>query len=663
MLKELHTLNPEQLQAVKTVNGRVLILAGAGSGKTRVLTFRMAYLIDQLGVDPGSILGLTFTNKAAQEMRERITALISPDKAKKITLCTFHSFCMQILRKEIQHLGYTPQFSLYDEGDIKRLVTSIAKDLLEHEGPIPSLTSVINLLATANNEGLKGLSGFESSWHEQFVKDIYTRLKECLRAYNAVDFDSLMTLTVDLFERFPEVLQKYQDQYTYLMIDEYQDTNAIQYRLADLLSKKNNHLCVVGDDDQSIYGWRGANIKNILEFDRATVIKLEQNYRSTNTILEAANQVISHNSDRHKKKLWSSCGQGEPIEVFHAPQESLEAEAVVNRLAHYREKWGLQWKDFAILYRSNALARQFELALMKHTWKKGEKWVIGIPYQVFGGTEFYERREVKDLFAYLRLIANPQDQEALLRVINQPRRGIGDQALDALTAYNRKEKVSLWSVLENPKDIIDNARTLAAIQSFVGLIKRAQEHFRQNSLAASIHWLIEEINYKKAIADEVKSPKMREFKWENVQEFASSLHEFESQGGKDLHEFITSIPLENEWAVKANAKKQRDDAVNLMTFHSSKGLEFPVCFLVGMEDHIMPHEKSVSERGLAEERRLMYVAITRAQRHLVLSMAKQRKKMGKDFNCRPSRFLFEIPKNLLRPVPWDGRTLNKPLEA
>ncbi len=651
MLKDhLNSLNPEQLQAVRTVNGRVLILAGAGSGKTKVLTLRMAYLIEQIGVDPASILGLTFTNKAAQEMRERISTIIPPAKARQITLCTFHSFCMLILRKEIHHLGYTPQFSLYDEGDIKRLVSSIAKDLLEHEGQIPSLASVISKVSLAKNDGLEAeeLSGFESSWHEQFVKDIYTRLKDSLRAYNAVDFDSLLTLTVDLFEKFPEILQKYQDRFTFLMIDEYQDTNAIQYRLAELLSKKNDNLCVVGDDDQSIYGWRGANIKNILEFERAAVIKLEQNYRSTNTILQAANQVISNNQDRHKKNLWSQCGSGEPIEVFHAPQEHQEAEAVAARIARYREKWGLNWKDFAILYRSNALSRSFELALMKHTWKKGDKWVIGIPYHVFGGTEFYERREVKDLFAYLRVIANPLDQEALLRIVNQPRRGIGDQALDALTAHNRKENIPLWNVFKNHPEI--NSRAEAGVSSFVQLITRAQEYFAGHTLHDSVNWLIKEINYKKAIEDEVKSPKMREFKWENVQEFASSLADFE---GKDLQEFITSLPLENDWAIKANAKKKCDDAVNLLTFHSSKGLEFPVCFLVGMEDHIMPHEKSVSEGGITEERRLMYVAITRAKRHLAISMAMQRKKMGKEFSCRPSRFLFEIPKELLRPVRWD----------
>lgn len=657
MINDLESLNPQQLLAVKTVKGRVLILAGAGSGKTRVLTLRMAYLIKQVGVDPSSILGLTFTNKAAQEMRERVATLVSPAQAKQITLCTFHSFCMHILRKEIQHLGYTPHFSLYDEGDVKRLVTSIAKDLLEHEGNIPSMASVIDAISMAKNDGLltEELTGFQSSWHEEFVKGIYGRLKDSLRAYNAVDFESLMTLTVELFEKFPDILKKYQDRFQYLMIDEYQDTNAIQYRLAELLSKESRNLCVVGDDDQSIYGWRGANIKNILQFDQATTIKLEQNYRSTNTILQAANSVISNNADRHQKKLWSSCGPGEPIEVFHTPKEQDEAEAVVARIARYKEKWGLQWKDFAILYRSNALARLFELALMKYTYQKGEKWVSGIPYHVFGGVEFYERREVKDLFAYLRVIANPLDQEALLRIINQPRRGIGDQALDQLTTYNRKEKIPLWqAITTHSKELIENGRALAGIEKFVSLIQKAQEKFATHSLHDSINFLIKEIDYQKAILDEVKSPKMRDFKWENVQEFVSTLAEFEEQGGKSLQEFITSLPLESDWALKAGAKKRFDDAVSLMTFHSSKGLEFPVCFLVGMEDHIMPHEKSIKERGIAEERRLMYVAITRAKRHLVISMAKQRKKMGKDHACRPSRFLMEIPKELMNPVRWDA---------
>ncbi len=651
-------LNPEQQEAVHTTEGRVLILAGAGSGKTRVLISRMAYLVKERGVDPSSLLGLTFTNKAALEMRQRIAKMIPQEQAKTITLCTFHSFCMHVLRQDIQHMGFTQRFSLYDEHDMKRLLTSITKDLLECEKNIPSLSSVQTMLSKANSDGLEPdeIGGSGSKGHDQFVQEVHKRLKESLRAYNALDFDSLLTLTVELFEKHPEVLERYQNRFRYVMIDEYQDTNNIQYRLAALLTKGHQNLCVVGDDDQSIYGWRGANIRNILDFSNAKLIKLEQNYRSTSTILNAANQVISHNRDRHNKSLWSQVGDGDPIEVFHAPNERDEAEAVIGRIAKLKQKWGLRWKDFAILYRSNALSRQFELALMKHTWQNGERFLIGIPYQVYGGLEFYERKEVKDLFAYLRVIVNPSDQEALLRIINQPRRGIGEQALDVLTSYNRRNKIPLWEVLLKSEEFQDriNQRAYNGICNFIALIEKAKERFAADSLHDSLRWLIEQINFKKAIDDEVKSQKMRDFKWENVQEFVSSLADFEEQGGKDLQEYVTSIPLDNEWAARNKKKKQRDDAVNLMTFHSSKGLEFPVCFLVGMEDHLIPHERSLKEGTIEEERRLMYVAMTRAMRYLCISMAKQRKKMGRDIACRPSRFLFEIPKELINPVRFDN---------
>jgi DNA helicase-2/ATP-dependent DNA helicase PcrA len=317
-------LNKPQRKAVETINGRVLVLAGAGSGKTRVLTLRMAHLIKNLGCSPLSILGLTFTNKAAGEMRHRLGTLIEKKIAKQVTLCTFHSFCMQVLRSEIQRLGYTSEFTLYDEKDVHRLVTMIARDLLEHEGELPSILATLEKISHAKNRGLKTseIEGTGSEWHDGFTRTLYGRLQDSMRAYNAVDFDSLLSLTVELFERFPEVLEAYQDRFRYLMIDEYQDTNPIQYRLASLLAGKYNNLCVVGDDDQSIYGWRGADIQNILAFSNATVIKLEQNYRSTNVILNAANSVIGNNQKRHQKVLWSDKGKGDQIEVFHAPTET-----------------------------------------------------------------------------------------------------------------------------------------------------------------------------------------------------------------------------------------------------------------------------------------------------------------------------------------------------
>lgn len=660
------SLNAHQLKAVRTTEGRVLILAGAGSGKTSVLTHRIAYLIQELSVSPEAILGLTFTNKAAQEMRERVSRMIGPKMAKKVTLCTFHSFCMHVLRKEIHHLGYTSQFSLYDEKDVKRVVGQLARHLLEHEGDLPSLEPTIAKISYAKSRGLsfEEIKAEKPTWHDQFSHDLFDRLQTCMRAYNAVDFDSLLSLTVKLFEDFPEVLQKYQERLRYVMIDEYQDTNPIQYRLAKLLAEKYQNLCVVGDDDQSIYGWRGAEIKNILQFESSHIIKLEQNYRSTPTILKAANAVISHNQQRHDKQLWSTKESGEPIALFHAPTEIEEAQSIAQRLVSLRKEKKIPWKEMAILYRSNVLARPLELALMQMPWEREGQWIRGIPYQVFGGTEFFERSEIKDLIAYLKVIVNPLDQEALLRIINVPRRGISDQTLDLLTQVNRKRNIPLWEVLKGiptnfPELLTElSSRAISGIQAFVSLIETAQKKFQDKPLHSSFQWLIEKIDYKKAILDDVKSDKMRDFKWENVEHCVDTLAQYEEQMTQEgqteelsLHHFLTNTLLDEE-SLPHRGKKGREDCVNLMTFHSAKGLEFEACFLVGLEDHILPHEKSLGHVGVEEERRLFYVAMTRAKKHLTLSMARQRKRMGKDCNSSPSRFLFEIPKELIKVSSW-----------
>jgi len=662
--KEIALLNPHQRQAVEMVNGRLLILAGAGSGKTRVLTLRMAYLIHINGIHPKSIVGLTFTNRAAAEMRHRLSSYVDLQASGQVTLCTFHSFCMQVLRHDIESLGYTTKFSLYDEQDVQRLINLIARDILHQEGELPSLAPTLAAIRQAKNKGLTPEQLKEETWHDTFAKEVYQRLQASMRAYNAVDFDNLMGLTVELFERFPLILEKYQERYRYIMIDEYQDTNPIQYRLASLLASKYHNLCVVGDDDQSIYGWRGADVNNILLFDQATVIKLEQNYRSTNYILRAANAVIKNNRQRHDKALWSDKGEGELIEIFHSPNEIEEAQAVVKRIVKLKETRGLRWRDIAILYRSNALSRQFELALMKHTWKNGQQWIQGIPYEVVGGVEFYERREVKDLCAYMRSIVNPLDQEALLRIINQPRRGIGEETLDQLTSYNRQNNLPLWEVLKGvvQRDIrfmhlALHSKAMKGLQDFIFTLEEAKDRFETGALADTLRWLIQRIDYQRAIKEEVKSQQMRDFKTENVQEFVNSLAEFDAQAqlhpelGGSLATFVANLALDNQM-MQANKRRRHDDHVNLMTFHSAKGLEFPACFLVGLEDHIIPHEKSLKETGLEEERRLMYVAITRAREHLTLSMAQQRNRMGKESVSRPSRFLFEIPKDLLRVTDW-----------
>ena len=640
-------LNPEQKQAVEQARGKVLVLAGAGSGKTSVITHRIVHLINTLHVPPSKILGLTFTNKAAEEMRKRLSSLLNSQTAKQVTLCTFHSFCMQVLRKDISHLGYTKEFSLYDEKDVKRLVTQLVRHMLHHEGELPSMQKTLESLASIKNKNEEGPK------QAQFVKDLSERLKICMRAYNAVDFDSLLSLTLELFQKHPAVLEMYQERYHYIMIDEYQDTNATQYLLAQLLSSKYNNLCVVGDDDQSIYGWRGAEIKNILDFPCDTRIKLQQNYRSTPNILHAANALIANNKERHAKELWSSYKEGSPITVFHAPTEGEEAQGVVQRMIALHRDHKIAWKDMAILYRSNILSRSFELALMQAAWQKEDQWVRGIPYQIFGGTEFYERSEIKDITAYLRAIVNPLDQEALLRIINVPRRGISDQTLDKLTQINRAQNIPLWEVLKQVSSVDGlSDKALGSVKSFVNLIETAKDKFASPPYSKTLEWLIETTNYKKAIAEDVKSDKMRLFKEENVTAFVQNLAEWEKTSESSLADFVGTLTLDAEMWFPSNSKAS-ENKVNLMTFHSAKGLEFSVCFLVGLEDHIIPHEKSLQEGSLEEERRLMYVAITRARHHLFLSMARQRKRYGKDENSTPSRFLFEIPKHLIKIAGWN----------
>lgn len=657
---ELSTLNFHQRKAVECVNGRVLILAGAGSGKTRVLTTRMAYLIHYMQVPPKSILGLTFTNKAAAEMRHRLSGLIDRSDAKQVTLCTFHSFCMQILRQDIAYLGYTTSFSLYDEQDVQRLMNAIVRDILRHDGELPSLAPTIAAIRQAKYKGSSSdsIRGTSSDWHDAFAREVYERLQASMRAYNAVDFDHLISLAVELFEKFPTVLERYQERYRYIMIDEYQDTNPIQYKLADLLAKKYQNLCVVGDDDQSIYGWRGADINNILDFAEATTIKLEQNYRSTNTILKAANQVIGNNRARHAKVLWSDKGDGPLIEIFHAPDEVEEAQAIVKKLQKIKETENLNWRDFAILYRSNALSRQLEMALVKQTRQCDGRWVQGLPYEIWGSAEFYERREVKDLCAYLRVIVNPLDQEALLRIINQPRRGIGEESLDILTSYNRRMQMPLWDVLKGVREQKDDLSHLKisnsaakGLDSLLRILSESKQHFETGSLTDALKWLIHEIDYARAIREEVKSQTMRDLKWENVQEFVSSMAEYEkNETNISLAEFVGNLAINQQ--ILGRQDRENDDKIKLMTFHSSKGLEFPVCFLAGIEDHIIPHEKSVIDTGVEEERRLMYVAITRAKQKLIISMAKKRMRMGKEAASRPSRFLYEISSDLIKLTDW-----------
>ena len=632
-------LNASQEKAVRAIHGRVLVLAGAGSGKTRVIIQRIIHLIQDHNIDPKQIVGLTFTNKAALEMRTRLEKSIGKQLSSQVTLATFHSFCMKILRKEIHRLGYTRDFSIYDERDVERLMNHLAKDILGVEKNLPSLAKTREVIAKASSLGGECIDA------DPFSKDLYIRLQTALRSHNAVNFDNLINLTIQLFEEHPDTLEVYQDQYRYFMIDEYQDTNPAQFRLAELLAKKYKNLCVVGDDDQSIYGWRGASVANILNFRFDHKIKLEQNYRSYPSILEAANAVIKNNANRHEKKLFSELSESVPIEVFNAPTDTDEANAIVQRILKYKAE-GYRFSEMAILYRSNALSRNLEMALLNTSWKNCGNWVRGIPYEIFGGLEFSQRSEIKDVLSYLRLIANPKDQEALLRIINVPRRGISDRFLDTLTKANR---TSLYELLcQVAKDEIvfkDHPRGVSGIKSFVELIEKTKGKFKLPPLHEALSSFLEDVNYKKAILEEVKSEKMRAFKWENVSECVNALAKYEQEKEPTLSDFIANTALASNFS---RQEKGNGDKVQMMTLHSAKGLEFPVCFIAGLEDHILPHEKSLKETGLEEERRLFYVGITRAKKHLLLSMARTRMIMGKTRPTTPSRFLFEIPKHLLK---------------
>jgi len=643
-------LNKQQQKAVNLTKGRILVLAGAGSGKTKVLIHRIAHLVNDLKIKPSSILGLTFTNKAANEMKTRLFSLIGEKKAKDVFLSTFHSFCLTILRKDAKELGYNTNFSIYDEKDMQRLVKQTIKDNFLGDENEPSVYSILEIISKLKNQNLPiDEFAFEDKEIKSLIKDLYPKIHATLKVYNAIDFDSMLTLTLELFQN-KKVLSYYQEKFKYILIDEYQDTNIVQCQIAEKLAEKHKNLFVVGDDDQSIYGWRGSCIKNILEFKADHVVKLEQNYRSTKTILNAANFVIKNNKFRHQKNLFSEKSEDEKILLFHTPNETEEANTIVNKIIALKEEKNLQWRDIAILYRSNALSRNIEMALINAIYQKNNNWVKSIPYEIRSGIEFAKRSEIKDLLAFLRFINNPKDLEALFRIINVPRRKISDKTIENLKNISKKTNKSIWDILQKIKDkeIAKNftSATVHSIENFVNIIKEARLRFSKNKLSESFEWFIYKINYKKAIEEEVKSEKARHIKWENALECINAIAQYEeSEQNPTLNDFIANTLLFKENLYKSNSN---DDRLQLMTFHSSKGLEFEACFLIALEDHIIPHEKSLFQTSLEEERRLMYVAITRAKKYLIMSMARTRRRIIKLKASNPSRFLFEIPKECLK---------------
>ncbi len=636
---DLSTLNNMQRMAVESTEGPLLLLAGAGSGKTRVLTHRIGYLIEEKGVYPGNILAITFTNKAAAEMRERVENLIG-GLASNMWISTFHSACVRILRRDIEKIGYTNSFVIYDTADQKTLLKDCLKELniSDESYPIKYVQSVIG----DAKDKLIGPEKYEKLYYSDFklkkISDIYTLYQKKLKSNNALDFDDLIMKTVELLENNPEVLDYYQRKFEYIMVDEYQDTNRAQYKLVSLLAKRHGNLCVVGDDDQSIYGWRGADIRNILDFEKdfpnTKIIKLEQNYRSTKTILDAANNVIRGNSQRKSKKLWTANETGERIRYYKAQTERDEAGYIVDKIRELRYDKEFDYRDFAVLYRTNAQSRVIEDALRRSN----------MPYKIIGGLKFYDRMEVKDIMAYLRVIQNPLDDVSLVRVINTPKRGIGNRTIEKLQEIANKRGEKLFTVLLDVDEISGlSKRVKTGIEEFLDIVTKYIREKEDYVVTDIIKGVLDESGYIKMLEKEGTIEARTRI--ENLQEFLSVAMEFEmSSETKSLEEFLADISLSSD----IDNLEENENSVTLMTLHSAKGLEFPVVFLAGMEEGIFPTSRAImDENNLEEERRLCYVGITRAQKELYMTHAYMRTLYGRT-NVNPiSRFITEIPEELI----------------
>ena len=634
---DLTALNPEQKRAAETLDGPVLILAGAGSGKTRALTYRVANLIDH-GVPARSVLALTFTNKAAKEMKSRVESLIGAEKAEEAWISTFHSTCARILRRDIEKIGYSRSFTIFDDDDQQRVLKEILKQLNIDDRFLP-VREIRAKISDAKNKMMTPDEWFTRTLRDRrnsMIHDVMTEYEKRMKELNALDFDDLLLKTLILLADHPPVLEVYRRRFRYVLVDEYQDTNRTQYELLRLLTSESRNLCVVGDDDQSIYGWRGADIRNILEFENdypdAIVIKLEQNYRSTGNILDAANQVIAHNEGRKDKTLWTEHGAGEKITLYCAQDEREESAWIIRQIRNLKNA-GDPLGGMALLYRTNAQSRIPEEILMQ----------AGIPYRVFGGQKFYERKEIKDILAYLRVIANPADDISLARIINVPKRAIGDATVQLITDHARRQGIPLFAALAVlPEELGSRARNsvtdffrmmtmLSAMKESMALEEFVDELIRMTGL---------EEQYRKEDTDEAMG------RIENIQEFRGSVHEF-AQLGEDqtLEDYLENVALVTD----LDRADERSGYVTLMTLHSAKGLEFDNVFIPGMEEGIFPSARSIEEDNrLEEERRLMYVGITRARRRLFLSRASERMLYNQYSHNPPSRFLEEIPSRLVK---------------
>jgi DNA helicase-2/ATP-dependent DNA helicase PcrA len=643
----LADLNPVQQEAVLTTEGPLLVIAGAGSGKTRVLTYRVAHLLSACGVKPNEILAITFTNKAAEEMRTRLENLLGP-VARAIWILTFHAACGRILRREAPRLGYKSNFTIYDQADQVRLVKQCLEDL-ERDPKRFVPRGIHSQISNAKNQ-LVDPDEYMSrvaSFYDQTVADVYALYQKRLFASNAVDFDDMLMLTVRVLENFPDALAKWQKAFRYVMVDEYQDTNHAQYRLLQLLAGKHRNLMVVGDPDQSIYAFRGADIRNILEFERdfkdTRTIALEQNYRSTNTILGAANNVIANNSERKPKNLWSELGEGRPVHVIETEDEHAEARFVAAEIAGLVEE-GYSADEVAVFYRTNAQSRVLEDVLVRQ----------GIAYQVIGGPRFYERAEIKDLVAYLQVLDNPFDAVSLTRIANRPRRGIGDTTLAKLQSYADAHGISLFEALAYPEEAGVGAAPLKAVSALRTLLVSLQAQAQELKVPDLIESVLDRSGYLEAL--EAERTIEARGRIENLQELVGVGSEYLQQAEEpSLSGFLQEISLYSD----QDAIRGEQSLVTLMTIHNAKGLEFNAVFLIGMEEGIFPHVRSIEEQGVEEERRLAYVGMTRARERLTLTHATSRSLWGsRTFNL-PSRFLDELPgdgvaRERLRPTSWSN---------
>ncbi len=629
----LFDLNPEQQKAVLTTDGPLLILAGAGTGKTRVITSRVAYLISE-GVSPSNILAVTFTNKAAKEMRERLAAMVEKSAASKVLMSTFHALCVRILRSGIEHLGYKNNFSIYDEGDqlglIKKIITRTAA---QDEKLDPHLAK--NLISKAKNNGWREPAPGEE---KSLVGAVFARYQAELKTLNAVDFDDLLLLAVQLLEEHEVVRRKWQDRFHYLMVDEFQDTNRLQLRLITQLADERKNVAVVGDDDQSIYGWRGAEVTNILEFEshfpNPTVVKLEQNYRSTNAILQTANILIRNNPRRRVKNLWSAQEGGSKVRLIAMPDDRQEAQFIGDDIQNLQMTEGVKWEDFAVLFRMNSQIRLVEQVLRQ----------LKIPYKVVGGKSFFDRREVKDLLAYASCLLNTDDDVSLLRIINTPARGLSPSLVEQATAHSSRMRSSVWNALRDAAFQAGlTTRSRTAVQAFVGLVDRYETLLNQplSDQPALLREMIEEVGYLEDLRRTCKTPEEGLSRENNVKDLLKSFDEYGEKSSEGLRGFLDEMMLRQE-----REEEDEDDkgsGVWLITLHAAKGLEFPYVYLAGLEEGVIPHDRSKMEGTVDEERRLLYVGITRAKRNLAITWCQQRIKFGSVTPCNLSSFAKELP--------------------